>query len=548
MPTFYRSPRLIGRKRNRFLAFSSKLALSAIAGVVAGVGSLVGVLTGAGALLGVSAGVATVVGVLTASGALAGASNATSSVSGVLTATGSLAGASNAVSTCTGTLTASGALAGASNAVCSVSGVLTGSGALAGASNPVLTVTGAMGGAGSNALNGVTNGVCSVSGVLTGSGALAGASSCTSTATGVLAGSGRLIGVSTCVSTLQGVLQGLRNGAGAATCVSSCSGVMIASGALVGATNPVCGASGVMVASGALRGVCAGVLTCSLDIGSLGLGLFETNGNIIRSRFKTQIATPLSLPTQYDNAPFTVPDSAPWCRLEVDVGALTQRTFGDANTYRKSGEFRAILRIPAQAGDGTLTEIVDSISTGFRMAVDQGVHFGVPRIASRSRVGAWWDVVVSCPFYDDVRVELPAGTPGAITGMDDVYAVIRTRFRDLVATPEALPTAHENAPFTEPDSSPWALLTILPGESDIAELGPIKTYRTPGVVMVRIFVPLESGDSEARRLADVVVTNFRSVRDRGVLFRTPRAGSGEAQGPWWTVNVEVPFLADLRAV
>ena len=61
------------------------------------------------------------------------------------------------------------------------------------------------------------------------------------------------------------------------------------------------------------------------------------------------------------------------------------------------------------------------------------------------------------------------------------------------------------------------------------------------------FDPLEEGDARARELADAVLLNFRAVRDQGVLFKTPSAGAGERQGPWWTVNVACPFVFEVRA-
>lgn len=188
-----------------------------------------------------------------------------------------------------------------------------------------------------------------------------------------------------------------------------------------------------------------------------------------------------------------------------------------------------------------------AIVSAFRLVNAGGVSYGVPKVARRGRDKGWWAMEVSCPFWDDVEVAAPDSSSGALTGLDDAASVIRTRFDALIAAPEVLPTSWENAPFTIPDAEPWAMVTILPGDSDIAELGEEHTYRTPGVLMVRLFVPLEQGDARMRQLADLVIESFRTVRDRGVLFRTPSVGAGTAHGAWWTVNVECPFVFEVRA-
>lgn len=277
-------------------------------------------------------------------------------------------------------------------------------------------------------------------------------------------------------------------------------------------------------------------------------GFLERNGNLIRRRFRNFVAVPLSLPTQYDNAPFAQPDTATWCRLEVDVGRLEQRSFGSGNVYRKFGTIRATLRGQVEDGDGAMNAIADGIVAAFRGVTADEITYLVPKIVRRARVGGWWEQEITIEFFDEIEVALPPKDTGAVTGLEDILAVARTRFRDLVALPQGLSTCYPNAPYSgPPDDAAWAMVNVVFGDSDPAELGSTKTYRTLGVFMVKLFVPAESGDAYLRRLADAVVENFRAVRDRGVLFRVPSAGEAREEGPWWTVNIECPFLADLRA-
>jgi len=281
-------------------------------------------------------------------------------------------------------------------------------------------------------------------------------------------------------------------------------------------------------------------------------GLLQANGNSIRTRWATRVEALLSLPTQYDNAPPPSipwpPISGPWAKLSVDIGQLEHRATGAGNLFRKRGELRGEIRYPIRAGDGAAMTAADGVVDVFRQVIAGGVNYGTPRITRRGRDRAWWLVEVACPFWDDVSVDALLSTAGAISGLADAASVIRTRFDSLVATPEALGVAWQNNPYTPSVGSEWAMLTILPGEQVVAEhVGAEFNYRTPGVLMVRLFVPIQAGDARLRELADVVVTNFRAVRDRGVLFRTPAAGAGSRQGAWWTVNVECPFVFEVIA-
>lgn len=281
---------------------------------------------------------------------------------------------------------------------------------------------------------------------------------------------------------------------------------------------------------------------------TLVIDLLEANGVAIRTQFRDLVETPLGFVTQYPNAPsITVPAYSPWIDLEIDFGVLKQRSFGDGNVYRKRGEFRATLRAPAEDGSQVFRQFADAIATAFRMKTLSGVDFQVPAMGPIERRGMWAEATVKCAFFDDVRVQLPTAVVGAAAGFEDLETVVRTRFRDLVAGPESLPTGYEDAPFDPPDVSPWAEINTIAGDPFIAELGEEKTYRTAGVVFVRIHVPIEDGERVARRLADAVVRNFRAVFDRGVLFRVPGAPTSKRDGPWWTVTIECPFLSDTRA-
>jgi len=129
----------------------------------------------------------------------------------------------------------------------------------------------------------------------------------------------------------------------------------------------------------------------------------ETMANTIRSRFKTSVADPLSLVTQYDNQTLDNPDNANWCRLTIKSGETMQVSIGSPSSQRERtrGVMIAQLFGPVGQGDGALRGIADSIKSAFRRVTDSGVTFLTPSIEERGLFGDAWQVNVICPFYAD---------------------------------------------------------------------------------------------------------------------------------------------------
>ena len=125
--------------------------------------------------------------------------------------------------------------------------------------------------------------------------------------------------------------------------------------------------------------------------------------NAIRSRFKTQVADVLSLPTQYDNHKLDNPDNAKWCRLTVKFGETIQKSVGSptGNRDRTPGVVIAQLFCPAGSGDGELLTVADAVIAAFKRVTGTGVTFRTPSADVRGRNGAEWQINVNCPFYAD---------------------------------------------------------------------------------------------------------------------------------------------------
>lgn len=133
----------------------------------------------------------------------------------------------------------------------------------------------------------------------------------------------------------------------------------------------------------------------------------------------------------------------------------------------------------------------------------------------------------------------------SVASRTDIYSAIRTHFASEVATPMSLTTRYDNDARPTPTSGLWALVTVIPGDSDVGEFGAVMRYRTLGVVTASIFQPLGEGDGASLEVVDAIVLAFRRQTVSGVHFQVPsvaRIGiSGEV---WFQTNVTCPWYAD----
>jgi hypothetical protein len=128
----------------------------------------------------------------------------------------------------------------------------------------------------------------------------------------------------------------------------------------------------------------------------------ETIHSVARARFNTLVASPLSLPVAWDNAPFDEPDDALWARVAVRLGSPFRPT---SDRYRQPGQLIASIYAPLEGGDQASWETADVVVAAFRAVTASGVKFLVPRATSVGRSGRWWQTNVACPFRaDDVIV------------------------------------------------------------------------------------------------------------------------------------------------
>lgn len=110
------------------------------------------------------------------------------------------------------------------------------------------------------------------------------------------------------------------------------------------------------------------------------------------------------------------------------------------------------------------------------------------------------------------------------------------------------PIAWPNVNFTPP-SGAWVRFNVLDGEGAWRSIGSpgsnIAGY--VGVVVVQVFVPLLSGESTARDLADSAAEIFQGQVIGGIRFSpaTVQILNTSLADGWHQINVSIPFRRDV---
>ena len=141
---------------------------------------------------------------------------------------------------------------------------------------------------------------------------------------------------------------------------------------------------------------------------------------------------------------------------------------------------------------------------------------------------------------------------------------IRDRF--LAAWAGATRVVLENEPFDPSEAPlddsyspvPWVYLEILENGSETAGFGQkgANTIRYHGLVLIHVFVPLDTGADYAMQLAEQGSNVFLNQAFSGVqmwtptppspVFRNEQMGGRSADGNWWHCYTSVPFQYDFQ--
>lgn len=112
------------------------------------------------------------------------------------------------------------------------------------------------------------------------------------------------------------------------------------------------------------------------------------------------------------------------------------------------------------------------------------------------------------------------------------------------------PVKYENVEFKEPTNQTWVALFINPGMGFQASLNPSPTHRIPGVIIVQVFTPKDTGTAQARKLADTAADIFRRLvltdpAAGKLVCRTPTLRPVGVEQGWYQMNVVIPYYRDV---
>lgn len=98
----------------------------------------------------------------------------------------------------------------------------------------------------------------------------------------------------------------------------------------------------------------------------------------------------------------------------------------------------------------------------------------------------------------------------------------------------------------KPTTAIWAKFAYLPGESVTKQYGRVKTARRPGVLLISLHVPINTGDGIIKEKAELIINAFSFLRSGVLRFDSAYEQPPVEDGEWFMVNVACPFDADTQ--
>lgn len=125
---------------------------------------------------------------------------------------------------------------------------------------------------------------------------------------------------------------------------------------------------------------------------------FEEIANHIRERYSDEITTAESIPTQFDNAPFDIPEASLWSSLTVQFGDRVTSELGATLRKRVVGNIVGAVFVPIETGERDGLRAADKVKDAFRTVTIKGVTFRAATVRNVGRVGPWWQINATVPF------------------------------------------------------------------------------------------------------------------------------------------------------
>lgn len=128
--------------------------------------------------------------------------------------------------------------------------------------------------------------------------------------------------------------------------------------------------------------------------------------------------------------------------------------------------------------------------------------------------------------------------------------LITGHFKDLIFDPNANlisgGVSYPNISFGIPSGQPWIQLNVLPGDTEQKTLGApdANTWRTPGVVMVRVNIPLGNGTELAGTIGELITASFQGKSYDGVTYRAVSLARVGHQGSFDVTVIKVDWFSN----
>jgi hypothetical protein len=272
------------------------------------------------------------------------------------------------------------------------------------------------------------------------------------------------------------------------------------------------------------------------------LGFYSRTSKAIRSRWRTQCATPFGIPTQYPNLPFVQPAGVLWARISVEYQDFDEAARGGAGaTYIVPGSLHVELRAPVLLGVKALHEKADAIAAVLQRQESNGIVYGMASIGDARAEADDFRLRIAIPFRSADLLFIPEGsTAGGSSDFEGSEAAIRARFRERITDAQAIPTSHDNLPPDQAAQGTWIKLRII----DAGAFDVDGVRRSSGVMLAEVHVPVETGEAACLEAADRVVESFRMVSTGPVRFSFPHLRNPRREMGEWVLPVYCPWTAD----
>lgn len=128
-------------------------------------------------------------------------------------------------------------------------------------------------------------------------------------------------------------------------------------------------------------------------------------------------------------------------------------------------------------------------------------------------------------------------------------AAVRSAFNSLVAAPLGLQTYYDNEPDENRPNAVHFLVEVITEDGEQVSMGGqgVRRFRVDGQLRVRVYAPLNVGESALETAFDAIETAFRGKTIGGVVYRSPITRRRGRVDRWWQATTSVPFYFDFFA-